>query len=450
MERVVLVACLLAVASVVGADYAKYTEFLQQQRHNKTFIHLLNEHIKSWERHQTPPTLMRNFPCEIPTPTVPATSVNKLTPSDIKVVAALGDSITAGTGIDALTVIGLFLEYRGKSWSIGGDGDFEEVITIPNVLKKYNPDLKGFSLGIGGVNSRHAHLNVADPGDISQDMKGQAELLVERLNSEPGVDMQNDWKVITLFIGGNDLCDYCIDDETYSPANYVNHVKQALDILHANVPRAFVNVVPVLNIVVLKELNENFVCTALHLYLCRCAAFPNGEEEEKMRQGILAYQQQLTDLVTSGVYEKEDFAVVIQPFFTDTQLPRTEDGKPDMRYFAPDCFHLSRDGHQAAATALWNNMLQPVGTKAPSWEPGEVVDCPTEEHRFFYTNQNSHTDVGLTYEQEKGDGDSGEQDISTSTTAVIVGVCVSVLVSVAVAVVIYKRKSKVRHSYTEI
>lgn len=42
-------------------------------------------------------------------------------------------------------------------------------------------------------------------------MPAQANLLVERMKTEPGVDFENDWKLITLFIGGNDLCDYCDD-----------------------------------------------------------------------------------------------------------------------------------------------------------------------------------------------------------------------------------------------
>ena len=28
---------------------------------------------------------------------------------------------------------------------------------------------------------------------------------------EQTVDFQNDWKLVTLFIGGNDLCQYCND-----------------------------------------------------------------------------------------------------------------------------------------------------------------------------------------------------------------------------------------------
>ena len=32
-------------------------------------------------------------------------------------------------------------------------------------------------------------------------------------------------------------------------------------------------------------------------------------------------------------------------------------GKPDMSFFAPDCFHMSTKGHRGIAAALWNNMV---------------------------------------------------------------------------------------------
>ena len=42
-------------------------------------------------------------------------------------------------------------------------------------------------------------------------MPGQAELLVSRMKDSDNIDYENDWKVITIFIGGNDLCDFCED-----------------------------------------------------------------------------------------------------------------------------------------------------------------------------------------------------------------------------------------------
>ena len=73
------------------------------------------------------------------------TSVHRLRPGDIKVVAAMGDSLTAAMGANANTIFGLLIEYRGRSWSIGGQNNLEKVVTLPNIIKKFNPYVKGSS-----------------------------------------------------------------------------------------------------------------------------------------------------------------------------------------------------------------------------------------------------------------------------------------------------------------
>ena len=83
----------------------------------------------------------------VPSNWTPATSVHKLTPWDIKVVAAMGDSLSAATGAESQSIVGLFKENFGKSWSIGGDGSFTTHITMPNILRLFNPNLVGFSTG---------------------------------------------------------------------------------------------------------------------------------------------------------------------------------------------------------------------------------------------------------------------------------------------------------------
>jgi len=60
------------------------------------------------------------FECSLHEHNEPASSVHRLRPSDIKVMAALGDSLTAALGSNANTIFGLLLEYRARSWSIGG------------------------------------------------------------------------------------------------------------------------------------------------------------------------------------------------------------------------------------------------------------------------------------------------------------------------------------------
>ena len=40
-------------------------------------------------------------------------------------------------------------------------------------------------------------------------MKKQAMELVDKMRADPEVDFHNDWKIVTLFVGGNDLCGSC-------------------------------------------------------------------------------------------------------------------------------------------------------------------------------------------------------------------------------------------------
>lgn len=44
-------------------------------------------------------------------------------------------------------------------------------------------------------------------------MPGQAKLIVERMKADKNINFDEDWKVITLFVGGNDLCDFCGKDK---------------------------------------------------------------------------------------------------------------------------------------------------------------------------------------------------------------------------------------------
>jgi len=157
------------------------------------------------------------FPCKtegMKSSEVP-TSVHALRPGDIECVAAIGDSLTAGLGAHAHTPLGLFGEVRGVAWSIGGEKTYDKVLTLPNILRLYNPQLKGFSTKtsiaiLNGQNAKNNGLNVAKSGARSYHMVEQADLLLDRLKNK-NICNWNDWKLITFFVGGNDLCDFCTD-----------------------------------------------------------------------------------------------------------------------------------------------------------------------------------------------------------------------------------------------
>lgn len=62
-------------------------------------------------------------------------NVHQLRPGDIDVVGGLGDSLVAGSGALEEFAVGTFIEARGVSWCVGGQGDWRRFLTLPNILK---------------------------------------------------------------------------------------------------------------------------------------------------------------------------------------------------------------------------------------------------------------------------------------------------------------------------
>lgn len=121
--------------------------------------------------------------------------MHQLRPGDIDIVAAIGDSLTAGNGGLATNIIQVATENKGLSWTIGGQKTWREFLTIPNILKEYNPRLYGYSVTDGLDTHRSSKFNVAEIGAMSRDTPHQARNLVLRMKNDPNVDMQNHWKV---------------------------------------------------------------------------------------------------------------------------------------------------------------------------------------------------------------------------------------------------------------
>nr|XP_012643769.1 phospholipase B1, membrane-associated isoform X1 [Microcebus murinus] len=337
-------------------------------------------------------------PDKDPSDAIP-TSVHRLKPADIKVIGALGDSLTAGNGAGSTpgNILDVLTQYRGLSWSVGGDQNVSSVTTLANILREFNPSLQGFSVGTGKENSPGAFLNQAVAGNRAKDLPVQARRLVDLMKNDTRIHFEDDWKIITLFIGGNDLCDSCDDPVQYSPQNFTDNIRKALDILHAEVPRAFVNLVKVLEITSLRELYQDtrVYCPRLILRsLCPCVLKfdDNSTELASLIELNRKYQEGTHQLVESGRYDtREDFTVVVQPFFEHVDMPKTSEGLPDSSFFAPDCFHFSSKAHARSATALWRNMLEPVGQKTTqhNFENKINVTCPSQVWPFLSTYKNS-------------------------------------------------------------
>lgn len=147
-------------------------------------------------------------------------------------------------------------------------------MTLPNIIKEFNPKLYGFPTSEYSLSFERASLfNVAEPGAMSVDTVHQAKNLVKRMRVDKNVNMKKHWKLITYMIGANNFClDICYsNDQNKIIENAARDLKTVLRILKENLPRTLVNVVLPPDVSVLTRIkNRPNECRALHYFECPC------------------------------------------------------------------------------------------------------------------------------------------------------------------------------------
>jgi len=337
-------------------------------------------------------------PPHIPTP---ARFVRELSPFDIRAVLNIGDSISAGYAIETpwpFPGAKNISEYHGDSFDIGGNPG---VVTLPNVLTRVSghaiigaghnvefpisyPPNDGLVGAVSGATASEA------PGIENVGPLKQAEYLYQRLVTVyTNVSLANDWKLLTIFIGVNDVCASCQYPTYYNEGTYFNSLNQTLGFLYTHIPHLFVSLLSLPDITVINNIinypNNNppeDVCLLNHPLHCPCASNYNYTNVARFKNTIKAYNQQLYDLqkLWSGI--SDEFAVVVQPFLTNSIIS-------DRSQLSVDCFHFSQKIHKAMAIELWNNLITPSKDKSTSvsfdvqsGEPNSVIKCPTSSTRF--------------------------------------------------------------------
>ncbi|XP_011188828.1 phospholipase B1, membrane-associated-like [Zeugodacus cucurbitae] len=344
-----------------------------------------------------PPT--EPFPCDLShaRSASPPTSVHELRPGDIDVIACMGDSLSAGNGLMSGRVQHSFNEFRALSFCGGGYGDWRSYLTLPNILRVFNPNITGYSTKNELVVDKSSRLNIAEPLIMSIDMPYQARVIIDRMRQDPNIDMENHWKLLTIFVGNNDVCiEMChYDNATEFVLRHERDLRHTLTVLRDNVPRLMVNVLPMPNMVVTLYPMKNvpFGCFAVHSFGCHCIfSHAVGEKELKEASDRITKWHEVDQYVIKlPEFQTNDFAVVYHPFTADMVTPRLDNGETDYRFFAHDCFHFSQLGHAGMANSLWNSLLQPEGKKILNMvKPFRHFECPTEERPYFATLYNSY------------------------------------------------------------
>ncbi|KAM4013192.1 phospholipase B1, membrane-associated-like [Anomaloglossus baeobatrachus] len=390
--QVTVMVCCLYLRQVCGLDWmANYMDGMKRQV-SVFGLQQFPEKSTAWSHDGS------GFDCPDTSPSPePPTTADRVRPGDVKVVAALGDSLTAAIGANATNVLEIPTEFRQLSWSIGGYSNLSDTITLPNILKIFNPHLVGFgkssTLSYRPAAPEDAGLNLAVTGANTFLLPEQARRLIDILQHLPGINFQEDWKVVTIFIGSNDLCDYCKDKAQFSADNFTHFMSEALDLLQAELPRSIVNVVQLFRVDHLRQVKDERLGCVLQRFFCSCVVQPKEGSPEllELLEVNQQFQERLKRLVqTSGRYDgKKDFAVVLQPFLQDIEPAVDQNGLIDFSFFSPDCFHLTVKGHRQMAKGLWNNMLQPEGNKSHLQTFSEEVKllCPSQAQPYIYTRR---------------------------------------------------------------
>ncbi|KAH0953115.1 hypothetical protein HN011_004510 [Eciton burchellii] len=338
------------------------------------------------------------FPCNVSvgrSAEVP-NSVHKLRPGDIDVIAAMGDSLTAGAGIFANSIFHILVENRGVTATGGGQGTWREYLTLPNIIKEFNPNLIGYALGDSLASNEESQLNVAESGAFSEDMPYMAQVLTKRIKSDPRINLQKHWKFVSIMIGANDFCtDICWVPSPWSILEkHKAHMLQVLRILRDNLPRTFVALIPPPNIKILFEAStkRSFShCYFTTNFECSCIFGKAFQESRRMYYEIMRRWQKLElEIAAFPEFQSDDFVVVAQPLMLDVKIPLTSNGFIDMTYLSNDCFHISQKANAWYANSLWDNLFQPVGAKETKMHLlFERFYCQTPERPYLATKLNS-------------------------------------------------------------
>lgn len=228
-----------------------------------------------------------------------------LFPGDVNVIAAIGDSVITASGASATSFLELYTENRGLSWCIGGQWNWRNATTLPNILKVYNPKVNEkkmheslipliyIHLQLVGYSYRDSYsfhwdsqFNNAEIGAISKELPHMARQMVTRIKSDRRVNFKKDWKILTLTIGGNDICAYvCTMKNPESlPLKHRRNLLTTLRYLRDNLPRTFVNIVSMPDVEkVASVAGKPAICWILHHGECPCWVGPIHNSTDSSR-----------------------------------------------------------------------------------------------------------------------------------------------------------------------
>lgn len=136
---------------------------------------------------------------------------------------------------------------------MGAESDTQSLV---NFFKQVGADVKGGSMGrglpFGAIrwpwpirphNPPVDKLNAAQSRARVEHLSEQIDYLNSQGRKEPGIDFNNDWKFLNIFIGGNNLF-HCKEPEA-QPDFFEKSIHEAIVKVNATIPKVFISLMPI-------------------------------------------------------------------------------------------------------------------------------------------------------------------------------------------------------------
>uniref|UniRef100_A0A915PP32 Lipase_GDSL domain-containing protein n=1 Tax=Setaria digitata TaxID=48799 RepID=A0A915PP32_9BILA len=298
---------------------------------------------------------------------VTGTDTGDLSPEDVGIIAAMGDSLATGAGLWPQTDI----EFRGAAFPIGGDATIDGLVTIANILHEFNDKLVGVSHGMGTKLQLPYHqLNVAEGGASSSSMPSQAKELVKRLKALREVNIHNEWTMVIITIGTEEICKDC------QAPNY-DALLESLLILDQGIQNAFVILLGPIHVSSSYHREANLLKSR-----CNCSKQKSDEfMKELSREWTKAFTR-LQGYFEQPFIKRRKFGVLALPMLTVTsRYPHS--------LFIPNRPLLNRKGHTYATKWLWNRLMTgPTYNLSLAVLSQDSYYCPSMGCPYFRTPAN--------------------------------------------------------------
>ena len=270
------------------------------------------------------------------------------------------------------------LEWRGWVYSIGGHKD---ALTVANYLRFYNPDLQGSPTWWSYPMTKGMDLNAAVSMAKVQALPEQVVYLKQQLLTKYAdtISFENDWKLLTIFIGANNICVCCNNETSGQPAFFEKQLRLVLQEVTDTIPKVFVNIMTIFNISqVWDEGHTHDYCDFVEHHVNECPCLNDDRNGANLK--AMDEHSRLFNAITYKVaaefsaLNNDTFTVVVQPAVENLEF--VQYGEAFLSDL--DCFHPSYHADVGIGVGLWNNMFAPPAEKKSNLHLKDMkIYCPT-------------------------------------------------------------------------